>query len=363
MNKLFSLKALLLTSPLLLTTAVAAEQPKAEDLVGKAYGGLHLLHINTDNDRLISANPNSAVAHGSGFGGELGYRFNESTEFRFSYTNINLVKENRGFKEPNGSSAAIDALYFPTQQNFYVLGGIDYLDIVDTKPSLDLGAGYRHYINERAAVYFEGKAHYQFSEHFRDTSARIGFVYFFGEDTKSYSPAKQQPAATTAVAAASVVAAQDTDNDGVLDNDDRCINTPSTDKVDESGCTLFSDEKNRMTLLVNFDNNKAIVKDDYLPEIKKMADFLNTYPEVSLVIEGHTSKVGSAAYNQKISQQRADAIVDVLVKQFSIAGKRLSAVGYGEDRLLDLGNDNEIHAKNRRIEAKVEATKKVAVSR
>jgi len=148
MNKLFCLKTILLTSPLLLTTAYANEQPNAEDLVGKVYGGAHLLHINTDNDRLMTANPNSNVDHGSGFGGELGYRFTESTEFRLSYTDINLVKENVGSIEPDASSTAIDALYFPTKQNFYVVGGIDYLDIVDGKTSLDLGAGYRHYLSE-----------------------------------------------------------------------------------------------------------------------------------------------------------------------------------------------------------------------
>ena len=363
MNKLFCLKAILLSSPLLLTATFANEQPKASDLVGKVYGGAHLLYINTDNDRLMSANPNSGVDNGSGFGGELGYRFTESTEFRFSYTNINLVKENRGFREPDASSAVIDALYFPTQKNFYVVGGINALDIVNSKASLDLGAGYRHYISERAAIYVEGKGHYQFSDNYKDTSARVGFIYFFGDDAKP-SPVKKQRA--SAVMAADVITAvteKDSDKDGVVDNDDRCLNTPATDKVDDSGCTIFSEEKSRMKLLVHFDNNKSIVKDEYLLEIERMADFLKTYPEASLVIEGHTSKLGGAAYNKRISQQRADAVVDVMVKQFAIASERLSAIGYGEERLLDLNDDNAAHAKNRRIEAKVEVTKQVAISR
>ncbi|MCI2282561.1 OmpA family protein [Colwellia sp. MSW7] len=93
-----------------------------------------------------------------------------------------------------------------------------------------------------------------------------------------------------------------------------------------------------------------------------MAEVLKNYPELSLVIEGHTSKVGSSAYNQKISQQRAEAVVDVLVNKFNIASDRLSAVGYGEERLIDLG-DTAAHAVNRRIEAKVELTKKVPVAR
>lgn len=363
MNKLIGLKTILLTSPLILTTAFANEQPAAQDLVGKAYGGAYMLYMDIDNDRLMTANPNSNIDHGTGFGGELGYRLTESAEFRLSYSTINLVKENRGFSEPDAASGSLDALYFPTKENFYLVGGFDYLNIVDTKASVGLGAGYRHYISERAAIYFEGKGYYQFANNYKDSSVRLGFVYFFGDETKSSPAKKQQVSPVNTAPVATPVAVKDADNDGVLDKDDRCPNTPAADKVDGSGCTIFSEEKSRMTLLVNFDNNKAIVKAEYLPEIKRMADFLKTYPKVSLVIEGHTSTVGSAAYNKNISQQRADAIVDMLVNQFSIAKNRLSAVGYGEERLLDENQNNAAHAKNRRIEAKVEATKQVAISR
>jgi len=358
MNKLLCFKAALLSTPLLLTSAFASEQPNAEDLVGKVYAGAFLQHIKTDNDRLITADPNSDIDHGSGYGGELGYRFTESTEFRLSYSDINLVSDTQGFHEPSASSAVIDALYFPTKKNFYLVGGINYLDIVNTKPSLDLGVGYRHYLGERTAVYIEGKGHYQFTERFTDASARIGFIYFFAGETKS-SPAKAAPV----VAAAVIVKNIDDDKDGISNNQDDCANTPITDKVDEKGCTVFTKAQSHMNLLVNFDSNKAIVKPQYLPEIEKMADFLKTYPKTSLVIEGHTSKSGSAAYNKKISQQRADAIVDVLMNNFSVDSNRLSAVGYGEERLIDLGDSQAASAINRRIEAKVVATEQVAVKR
>jgi len=169
--------------------------------------------------------------------------------------------------------------------------------------------------------------------------------------------------AAPVAAPVAVVPVKDSDKDGVLDNDDRCVNTPLADKVDARGCTIFTEQQKTMHLLVNFDNNKAIVKPEYLDEIKKAADFLKTYPEVSLVIEGHTSKAGSAAYNKKISQQRADAIVNVLVNQFGIGNDRLSSVGYGEERLVDHSGSASAAAQNRRIEAKVEVTKKTAVSR
>jgi OOP family OmpA-OmpF porin len=365
MKKLSVVKALLASSPILFTTAFANEQPNAVDLVGKIYGGAHLIHMNTDNERLMTADPRSNVDHGSGFGGELGYRWSESTEFRFSYSKINIVKEHQGFNEPNSSSMVVDALYFPTKKNFYVVGGLDYLDIVNTQASLDLGAGYRHYLSERAAIYIEGKGHYQFSDHFKDTSAKIGFIYFFGDSTKSLPVRKEQPVIKKESVAIPVVAAveKDSDKDGVLDSHDKCANSPMTDKVDSNGCTIFNDEKVSMELLVNFDNNMSVVKEQYLPEIKKIAEFLALYPHTSLVIEGHTSKLGSKAYNQKISQKRADAIVGVLVNKFSIEASRLSAVGYGEDRLINNNDNNSAHTQNRRIEALVEITKQVAIKR
>lgn len=372
MNKLIGLKTLLLTSSFMLTTAFANEQPAAEDLVGKFYGGAHLLYLDTDNDRILSdpleaSDPYATKGHGAGFGGEIGYRYSESLEARFSLSQINIDKENSSFDKPY--VADIAALYFPEEQNFYVLGGLGYLDLGQEKESINLGLGYRHYLSDNSAIYLEGKGHYEFSEHYKETSTRIGFIYFFGGDDKSMPVRKKKSSVIekAGLAAAGLVAAvsgnDDADNDGVLNDIDNCANTPATDKVDRYGCTLFTDETSRMNLLVNFDNNKAVVKPQYLPEIEKMADFLIAYPDVSLVIEGHTSKIGSNAYNKKISQQRADAIVNMLINQFDIASSRLSAVGYGEERLLTLSEDRVAASKNRRIEAKVEVTKKVAIDR
>jgi len=364
MNKLQGLKAVLLSSPLLLTNAFAADKtPLAEDLVGKFYGGAHLLYIDTDDGRKLSdplkaSDPYATKGHGAGFGAEIGYRFTESVEARLSFSQINIDKDNSFYDKPY--VADISALYFPEKESFYVVGGLGYLDIGQAKESVNLGVGYRHYLSENTAVYLEGKGHYEFSDHHQEGSARLGVIYFFGSDNKS-TPVRNKKASTTAAVAP--IVASDTDNDGVTDNNDRCPSTPTTDKVDQYGCTIFTEETSRMSLLVNFDNNKSTVKAEYLSEIKKMSDFLTTYPEVSLVIEGHTSKIGSAAYNKKISQQRADAIVDVLVNQFNIDSDRLSAVGYGEENLLDSGDDKAAHAKNRRIEAKVSATKQVPVSR
>ena len=313
------LTTLSLAVALSLSPSVFAEQPTAASLVGKTYGGLHGYHINIDNDRLVTADPSSDLSHASGIGAELGYRFNESTEFRIAYTHMNLVADMEAFSGDSGSSTALDLLYFPTQKNFYVLAGANRLDIIDAKLSSNLGAGYRHYLNEKSAIYFEGKWHSQFDDHHNDFSTQLGFVYFFGDSAKKATPVKAAPVApapqAAAVAPVAVVAPKDSDNDGVIDSKDNCSNTPTADKVDANGCTVFTEKNKEMRLQVNFDNNKAVVNPEYFDDIKVAADFLKQYPHTELIIKGHTSAQGNAAYNKKLSQKRADAVVNYLIRR------------------------------------------------
>jgi opacity protein-like surface antigen len=76
-----------------------------------------------------------------------------------------------------------------------------------------------------------------------------------------------------------------------------------------------------------------------------------SYPETKVVIEGHTDSVGSAAYNQKLSQKRADSVRDYLIQNFNISPDRLTAKGYGEESPVTTNETEEGRRKNRRIQA------------
>ncbi|NQY62949.1 MAG: OmpA family protein [Alteromonadaceae bacterium] len=358
-NKLtITFSSIALSSMFGLATAIAADQPKAEDLVGNVYGGIHGLHIQTDDERLMTADPLSDMDYGNGFGGEVGYRWLPSTEFRFNYSKFSLTSANDGYDEPDGASTAIDVLYFPNNKNFYLLTGVNNLDIGNSQISGNLGAGYRYYLSERSAIYFEGKANYQFSEHYDEFTSQIGFVYFFGDNAKPVVLSKP-----VKLAVEKKIVVPDTDKDGVVDNKDQCANTPLIDKVDFTGCTLFTNRIVTKQLLVNFDHNKAIVKPQYDAEITAIADILSENKTVSLTIEGHTSRLGSDAYNKVLSQKRANAIINLLINKHGIDASRLSAVGYGEERLINPDNSSTAHRENRRIEAKIEISYKEAIKR
>jgi len=111
----------------------------------------------------------------------------------------------------------------------------------------------------------------------------------------------------------------------------------------------------RVELDVKFDFDKAQVKDDSYGDIKNLADFMNQYPQTTTVVEGHTDSVGSDAYNQGLSERRANAVRDVLVNQYGVSGDRVNAVGYGEARPVADNATDSGRAINRRVEAEVEA--------
>ena len=352
-------KSVLLISSLICALSVnAQEQPKAEDLVGTSYIGIHGTRINTDDDRLTS-NGVDFIKHANGMGAEVGHRYSESAELRLSYTHLNLTRVGWAPSTPSGSNIALNYLYFPNKANFYVMAGASALDVIETKLSVNVGAGYRHYLTDRSAIYFEGNGHYQIDDVYTDLSAQIGFIYFFGDTQKKIVRSKPVVAEVAPVVAMPI----DTDGDGVVDSKDQCKATPAENKVDSNGCTIFTEENDAMHLHVKFDNSKAIIKPEYFDNIKAAADFLKEYPHVSLVIKGHTSSTGSAAFNKKLSQQRADAVVNVLVNEFGVNSSRLTAQGMGEEELLSPANTLQAHEANRRIEAKVKVDKKVAVKR
>ena len=83
-------------------------------------------------------------------------------------------------------------------------------------------------------------------------------------------------------------------------------------------------EKVSIMLNVEFDTNKTVVKEKYRDDIKRVADFMKTYPETNAVIEGHTDNVGKEVVNVKLSQRRADNIKVYLAEKFGIDSSRRS---------------------------------------
>ncbi|WP_194756384.1 OmpA family protein [Aliidiomarina indica] len=91
-----------------------------------------------------------------------------------------------------------------------------------------------------------------------------------------------------------------------------------------------------------------------------LATFMSTYPETKATIEGHTDNVGTHADNQILSEQRAQSVVDYLVREHRIAANRLTVVGHGETRPIADNSTVSGQQANRRINAIIDCANDMA---
>ena len=100
---------------------------------------------------------------------------------------------------------------------------------------------------------------------------------------------------------------------------------------------------------VQFETGRADLKSESLQILKQVADILKRYPDYKLRISGHTDSVGSAEFNQALSENRAKACYQYIIT-LGVAPARMSYVGYGETRPIANNKYQAGREKNRRVE-------------
>jgi outer membrane protein OmpA-like peptidoglycan-associated protein len=105
-------------------------------------------------------------------------------------------------------------------------------------------------------------------------------------------------------------------------------------------------------LLVFFDFDKAELKKESLPDLKRAAQFLKTNPTLTIEIAGHTDSLGTEDYNTTLSQDRAESVMRYLLS-IGVSKDRMRARGYGEAQPVADNATEEGQANNRRVEMKV----------
>ena len=146
-----------------------------------------------------------------------------------------------------------------------------------------------------------------------------------------------------------LLALADYDSDGVIKTRDLCEKTGLGASVDNDGCSTTTPKSLPIKLDVKFDHNSYELPATALSKIGELAIFLNEHPNLNIVVEGHTSKVGTAQFNKVLAKKRADSVSHVLINDFNIDKDRLITKGYGFERLEVIGDSEEAHATNRRI--------------
>lgn len=183
-------------------------------------------------------------------------------------------------------------------------------------------------------------------DNYRDYLGLLGFQFSFGAPPpKPVEPPPPAPEPAPPPPPPPPPPPGDQDKDGVLDNVDKCPDTPPGVAVDAYGCT----RKGSITLEgVTFEYNSAKLKPESRTALDAVAADLKKYPKLSIELQGHTDSAGSDAYNLKLSQQRADSVRTYLLDQGVPAGG-LVAKGYGESQPIADNKTEEGRALNRRV--------------
>ena len=362
-------------------TLVAAATLSALAIASPSFADNHSDHDNTNYKKWVGVfgqyyhpdgdKPNEIgggfLQDGAAIGGEFGIRFTPRWAMRIEAAKTNVDVENNAFGvgSVDGQKIAADALYFQDDLQTYLFTGLQHADDdFDDYLAVAAGIGKHWSLSENTRLITEATAYHAFSDSYNDFSVKLGVAYVFGEIAPSYAPAKRASDADrdgvvdsldncpNTLAGTSVDTrgcSLDADRDGVADSIDQCLSTPKGDKVNTSGCSVMVAEEIEVRLSALFANNSSVIQNPADVKFAEFADFLKRYPKATGVVEGHTSIVGTAAYNQLLSQKRAEAVKALLISRYGAPADRITALGFGESQPVNLANTPAAHRENRRI--------------
>jgi len=126
--------------------------------------------------------------------------------------------------------------------------------------------------------------------------------------------------------------------------------TRSLSNTEREEIATIVKDKPKIDLEINFDYNSAEINAKSLPSVQALGRALSN-PDLkgsTFVVAGHTDAAGGEAFNQDLSERRADSIKKYLVEKYSISATDLVTVGYGKTKLKDPANP--LAEVNRRVQ-------------
>jgi OOP family OmpA-OmpF porin len=261
-----------------------------------------------------------SLSNGSVVGLGIGYNYTDHFGVEANFNYINSGSKRSGGGNADGYMYRLDGIYnFVPERHVvpYLSAGLGGITINnerhedDTDAILGIGGGFKYYLSDDLAFRADVRQFYAFEDSINNYAYTFGLTFHFG------GKAKDEPKYIA----------------------------PEGGKV-------------TITLAVEFDFDKAEIRNKYYSHLKKVAEFLKKYPDTDAVIEGHTDSEGPYEYNLMLSQKRANSVRKYLIDQFDVPHWRLDAKGYGESRPIADNSTSAGRQSNRRVTAVISSSEK-----
>lgn len=143
----------------------------------------------------------------------------------------------------------------------------------------------------------------------------------------------------------------DTDGDGIQDSEDKCPEVFGL--IENEGCPKMTekvkDRLEKIEQLILFETDQDILTEEALISLEEVYSILIQYPNLNIIVEGHTDDTGGVNYNQELSEKRVATVLRFLIKR-GISSSKIKSAAYGETRPLRTNSTSEGRRYNRRVQ-------------
>jgi OOP family OmpA-OmpF porin len=268
--------------------------------------------------------------HSLNLGIGIGYSLNEVLGFEFSYDNMEpdlKGRHGRGDKDEDINMFRFDGLYHWRQgkqlQPYVGLGlGFGDYEHQEVRFLVDAGGGVEYFLMNQLALRADSRYIYTVNHSVSNLLTTFGVTYYIGGNAGAKQAAEAAPAPLPPAPEAAAPPEE----------------APAPEAKGET-C---------IELKVNFDFDKADIKPEFDSELKRVADFMQANPDSHATIEAYADAVGTTEYNLKLTDRRAQAVKDYLVKNYNISADRLDIQGMGKSNPIASNLTDAGRAQNRR---------------
>lgn len=263
----------------------------------------------------------------AGFGLRAGYNFTKNWGVEGAY---DYAKSHTDFPHYGGSRGRFlhaDLLYYLIPEkafNPFILAGVGHARMKPDDDSYghilgEIGVGFKYFLTDNIAIRVDIR---DIQEKYNNVVTTAGLVFVFGGKTPKYvEPAKPEikPEMKSEPKA-----------------EEKVIILVSEPKVEEKVIVLAAEPKVEEKVIifaledVHFDFDKSTLTKEAEVILKRNIQVLKENPKADIRIAGYTSASGTEDYNQKLSERRANAVKDYLIKEKVVTPDRLTTIGYGE---------------------------------